>query len=137
LLDRGESYVGNKFRSPDSRDLKTEYQYGWSQPENYVFKSRKGLDHEIVDQISVMKGEPEWMRKLRHEALDIFLSKPIPTWGADLSGINYRRYLLLHQADRVAGQELGRCARRHQGDVRQAGHPRGRAQVPGRRGRAV
>jgi Fe-S cluster assembly protein SufB len=70
-------------------DLKSEYQYGWSQPENYVFKSRKGLDHDIVDEISVMKGEPEWMRKLRHEALDIFLSKPIPTWGADLSGMNY------------------------------------------------
>lgn len=71
-------------------DLKSEYQYGWSQPENYVFKARKGLDHEIVDQISVMKREPEWMRKLRHEALDIFLSKPIPTWGADLSGIEYQ-----------------------------------------------
>ncbi len=37
-----------------------------------------------------MKHEPEWMRKLRHEALDIFLSKPIPTWGADLSGIDYQ-----------------------------------------------
>jgi Fe-S cluster assembly protein SufB len=71
-------------------DLKSDYAYGWSQPENYAFKSRKGLDHEIVDQISTMKKEPEWMRKLRHEALDIFLSKPIPTWGADLSGINYQ-----------------------------------------------
>ncbi len=71
-------------------DLKSEYQYGWSQPENYVFKARKGLDHEIVDQISTMKREPEWMRKLRHEALDIFLSKPIPTWGADLSGIDFQ-----------------------------------------------
>jgi Fe-S cluster assembly protein SufB len=78
---------------PDDKvlaDLKSEYQYGWSQPENYVFKARKGLDHEIVDQISVMKREPEWMRKLRHEALDIFLSKAIPTWGADLSGIDFQ-----------------------------------------------
>ena len=46
-------------------------------------------------------------------------------------------HLLLHQADRGAGQDLGRRAGGHQGDVRQAGHPRGRAQVPGRRGRAV
>ena len=78
---------------PDDKvlaDLKSEYQYGWSQPENYVFKARKGLDHEIVDQISVMKREPEWMRKLRHEALDTFLSKAIPTWGADLSGIDFQ-----------------------------------------------
>ncbi len=71
-------------------EVKSEYKYGWSQPENYVFKARKGLDHEIIDQISVMKGEPEWMRKLRHDALDIFFSKPIPTWGADLSGIDYQ-----------------------------------------------
>ncbi len=70
-------------------DLKSDYAYGWSQPENYVFKAQKGLSHEVVDQISTMKREPDWMRKLRHEALDIFLSKPIPTWGADLSGINY------------------------------------------------
>jgi Fe-S cluster assembly protein SufB len=70
-------------------DLKSDYAYGWSQPENYVFKAQKGLSHEVVDQISIMKKEPDWMRKLRHEALDIFLSKPIPTWGADLSAINY------------------------------------------------
>jgi Fe-S cluster assembly protein SufB len=69
--------------------LKSDYQYGWSQPENYAFKARKGLDHEIIDQISVMKGEPEWMRKLRHDALDIFFSRSIPSWGADLSGIKY------------------------------------------------
>ena len=36
-----------------------------------------------------MKNEPDWMRKFRHEALDIFFSKPMPTWGADLSGINF------------------------------------------------
>jgi Fe-S cluster assembly protein SufB len=69
--------------------LKNEYKYGWSQPEDYVFKARKGLDHEIVEMISRMKNEPDWMRQLRHDSLDIFFSKPIPTWGADLSGINY------------------------------------------------
>ena len=69
--------------------LKTDYKYGWSQPEDYVFKARKGLDHDIVEQISRMKKEPDWMRQLRHDALDIFLSKPIPTWGADLSEIDY------------------------------------------------
>ncbi|MCO5243446.1 MAG: Fe-S cluster assembly protein SufB [Anaerolineae bacterium] len=63
--------------------------YGFSMPEEYVFKSRRGLDHEIVDQISVMKNEPEWMRDFRHRSLDIFLSKPMPTWGADLSEIQF------------------------------------------------
>jgi len=69
--------------------LKNDYKYGWSQPEDYVFKARKGLDHDIVEQISRMKKEPDWMRQLRHDALDVFLSKPIPTWGADLSEIDY------------------------------------------------
>ncbi len=69
--------------------VKDEYKYGFSMPEEYVFKSRRGLDHEIVDQISVMKKEPEWMRDFRHRSLDIFLSKPMPTWGADLSEIDF------------------------------------------------
>jgi len=66
-----------------------DYKYGFRDEENYVFKARKGLDHEIVDQISYMKGEPDWMRALRHQALEIFYSKPTPTWGADLSSLNY------------------------------------------------
>ncbi len=66
-----------------------EYRYGFRDDENYVFKSRKGLDHEIVDEISWMKGEPDWMRALRHKSLDIFFSKPVPTWGGDLSRLDY------------------------------------------------
>ncbi len=66
-----------------------DYQYGFRDDENYVFKSRKGLDPEIVDEISWMKGEPDWMRALRHRALDIFYAKPVPTWGGDLSRLDY------------------------------------------------
>ncbi|NOZ50625.1 MAG: Fe-S cluster assembly protein SufB [Chloroflexi bacterium] len=69
--------------------IKDEYEYGWSTPEDYTFKARKGLDHDIIDQISDMKGEPDWMRQFRHKALNIFLSKPMPNWGPDLSGIDY------------------------------------------------
>ena len=50
-----------------------------------VFKARKGLDREIVNQISDMKNEPEWMREFRLKSLDIFESKPMPKWGG---GIN-------------------------------------------------
>jgi Fe-S cluster assembly protein SufB len=53
------------------------------------FKSRKGLDAEIVAQISEMKSEPEWMRDFRLKSLDIFNSKPMPTWGGDLA-INFQ-----------------------------------------------
>jgi Fe-S cluster assembly protein SufB len=58
-------------------------------PENYAFKSEKGLSRKVVEQISEMKGEPEWMRKFRLRSLDLFEKRPVPTWGADLSGINF------------------------------------------------
>lgn len=68
-----------------------EYQYGFhDSTDNYTFKSRKGLDREIVEQISAMKKEPAWMRDFRLEAYDIFLSKPMPTWGGDLSHLNFQ-----------------------------------------------
>ena len=49
------------------------------------FKARKGLDADIVRQISEMKGEPEWMRDFRLESFGIFESKPTPTWGGDVA----------------------------------------------------
>ncbi len=50
-----------------------------------VFKARKGIDAEIVKQISDIKGEPEWMLQFRLDALKIFESKPTPTWGGDIA----------------------------------------------------
>ncbi|MBI81979.1 MAG: Fe-S cluster assembly protein SufB [Planctomycetaceae bacterium] len=49
-----------------------------------VFKSRKGLDAEIVNQISDIKDEPDWMREFRLNSLKIFESKPLPEWGGDI-----------------------------------------------------
>jgi len=66
-----------------------DYKWGFSKPENYVFKARRGLSHEIVEEISEMKGEPQWMRDFRHKSLDIFLKRPMPTWGGDLSHIDF------------------------------------------------
>ncbi len=65
------------------------YKYGFREPEKYVFKSRRGLDREVVEQISYMKQEPDWMRAFRLHAYEHFLRRPMPTWGADLSGINF------------------------------------------------
>ncbi len=66
----------------------SDYQYGFSDPETFVFKSHKGLDETVVRQISAMKGEPDWMLEFRLKALRHFQSRPIPTWGADLSGLD-------------------------------------------------
>ncbi len=65
-----------------------EYQYGFSDPETYVFKSRKGLDADVVRQISAMKGEPEWMLAFRLKALEHYQKRPMPAWGADLAQLN-------------------------------------------------
>ncbi len=65
-----------------------EYKYGFSDPETYVFKSRKGIDREVVEQISYMKGEPAWMLEFRLKALEHFMKRPMPTWGGDLSKLD-------------------------------------------------
>ncbi|MHB8571967.1 MAG: Fe-S cluster assembly protein SufB [Candidatus Dormibacteria bacterium] len=65
------------------------YTAGWSDPEKAFFKAPRGLSREVVEQISEMKGEPEWMRRFRLRSLDIFYSKSMPYWGADLSGVDF------------------------------------------------
>jgi len=55
--------------------------YGFHDPVDYFHKGAKGINHEVVEMISRMKKEPKWMSERRHEALDIFFSKPIPLWG--------------------------------------------------------
>jgi Fe-S cluster assembly protein SufB len=60
--------------------------YGFHEAENYAFKSRKGLDAEIVTQISQMKKEPQWMLDFRLRSLQNFYDKPMPNWGSDVLG---------------------------------------------------
>jgi Fe-S cluster assembly protein SufB len=67
-----------------------EYKYGFRDPEEYFFRTpRKGIDPEIVTMISKHKNEPEWMLEFRLKALESFLEKPTPTWGGDLSEMDY------------------------------------------------
>ncbi|MBS1251790.1 MAG: hypothetical protein MAG451_00823 [Anaerolineales bacterium] len=62
--------------------------YGFRDPENYTFKSEKGLSEKVVRELSAMKGEPEWMLERRLQALKIYNKKPVPTWGGDLSELD-------------------------------------------------
>ena len=64
-----------------------EYQYGFVDEEAHVFRTRPGLDEDIVREISKHKDEPEWMLEFRLKALKIYESKPMPTWGGDLSDL--------------------------------------------------
>ena len=72
------------------RDIRADYGYGWHvDDKSTIYKAPKGLSHELIDVISDHKSEPDWMRKFRHQSLDYFLARPMPGWGADLSGIDF------------------------------------------------
>jgi Fe-S cluster assembly protein SufB len=66
-----------------------DYKYGFHDPENYVFKSERGLSTQAVEAISAHKNEPEWMRKFRLKSLEYFQARPLPTWGGDLTQIDF------------------------------------------------
>ncbi len=67
-----------------------KYKLGWNDTEaDYVFTPKRGLTREIVEEMSWMKNEPEWMRKFRLRALDVFNKKPMPNWGGDMSQIYF------------------------------------------------
>ncbi|MGB3305395.1 MAG: Fe-S cluster assembly protein SufB [Thermomicrobiales bacterium] len=59
-----------------------DYKYGFSDKEDYVFKSKKGLTRKVVEEISYMKNEPDWMREFRLKSLDHFEKRPMPNWGS-------------------------------------------------------
>ena len=59
-----------------------KYSLGWSDPEEAVFKPEKGLNEEIIKQMSAIKEEPEWMLEFRLKAYERFLKKPLPGWVA-------------------------------------------------------
>ena len=65
------------------------YQYGWADPDVAGASAQRGLNEAVVRDISGKKDEPEWMRDLRLKGLRLFGRKPMPNWGADLSGIDF------------------------------------------------
>lgn len=84
-------FVPIKVKKIDAKDLGQSYQYGFAKPtDDYVYKSPKGLSKKVIEEISAQKNEPVWMRQYRLEALKVFESKPVPTWGGDLSGIDWQ-----------------------------------------------
>jgi len=66
-----------------------DYKYGFHDESKPVIKVERGLSEDIVRQISAHKHEPEWMLDFRLKAYEIFRKKPMPGWGADLSGIDF------------------------------------------------
>ena len=65
------------------------YSYGWADSDVAGAVAQRGLSEAVVRDISGRKGEPEWMLALRLKGLRLFERKPMPTWGSDLSGIDF------------------------------------------------
>src|SRR6195952_2439089 len=70
-------------------DALSTYKFGWSDTDVAGSTARRGLNEEVVRNISALKNEPAWMLERRLKALEIFRKKPMPNWGSDLSGIDF------------------------------------------------
>jgi Fe-S cluster assembly protein SufB len=66
------------------------YKYGWADVDTAGASARRGINEDVVRDISTRKGEPEWMLERRLKALKLFGKKPMPDWGSDLSGIDFQ-----------------------------------------------
>jgi Fe-S cluster assembly protein SufB len=75
--------------NPGLKDL-GRYEYGWADSDVAGSAARRGLNEEVVRDISARKSEPQWMTDLRLKALRLFDKKPMPSWGSDLSGIDFQ-----------------------------------------------
>jgi Fe-S cluster assembly protein SufB len=72
-----------------AKDLTKDYKYGFNDGDEFVFRAQKGLTRETVLDISRRKAEPAWMLEFRLKALEHFQQRAMPSWGADLSGIDF------------------------------------------------
>jgi len=81
--------MATEIRSRKSTDLGEINKYDFRTETQAVFKARKGLDAEIIHQISELKNEPDWMREFRLQSLEIFESRPMPRWGGKI-GIDFQ-----------------------------------------------
>jgi Fe-S cluster assembly protein SufB len=85
------------------KGVNVEYaeKYGFADAEDYVFKAEKGLDEDVIRHMSMLKKEPLWMLENRLKAYHHFLERPMPTWGADISGIDFDNiYYYIKPSDR-------------------------------------
>ena len=76
----------------DKNFLNEEYKYGFKDEDISVFKTQKGLSEEVIREISKIKNEPEWMLEFRLKAYEKFLELDNPSWGPDLSEIDFSEY---------------------------------------------
>ncbi|MCU1601269.1 MAG: Fe-S cluster assembly protein SufB, partial [Frankiales bacterium] len=65
------------------------YKFGWSDSDAAGASAKRGINADVVANISALKSEPQWMLDMRLKGLKLFEKKPMPTWGSDLDGIDF------------------------------------------------
>lgn len=83
LVQKGQQTISEIDRELDLR------KYDFKDPERLTHRAEPGLSRGLIEEISEIKKEPDWMRRLRLRAYELFLARPLPTWGPDLSGLNF------------------------------------------------
>ncbi|MBD2101856.1 Fe-S cluster assembly protein SufB [Leptolyngbya sp. FACHB-261] len=84
--------VSTPSKRPDlqfERQANYETEFGFHDEENYLFKTPKGLNEEVVRAISARKQEPEWMLEFRLKSYRLFADMPMLNWGGELSGLDF------------------------------------------------
>ena len=88
-------------------DLKSVKSSDWEFHDSLkpLYSTGAGLNKQVVEEISEIKKEPEWMLRMRLKALEVFESKPIPTWGPDVSGIDWENTSFYNKYDENKSQD--------------------------------
>src|SRR5262245_3880392 len=85
------------------QELSKGYRFDWKDADHSVFEPKRGLSPAVVEEISALKSEPDWMRKFRLKALKHFERRPMPWWGADLSDIDFENiYYFIRSTEKQA-----------------------------------
>ena len=79
--------------------VKQDYEYGWHSKHKYKWVAPPGLTEDLIRDISKKKDEPEWMLQKRMEGFEEFMKRPMPTWGGDLSQIDFNEIIYYLQPD--------------------------------------
>ena len=80
--------------------------YDIKNKDDYDFKMEKGLNREIVEEISKQKNDPDWMREIRLKALEAYEKLELPTWGPDLSELNMEEIATYVKGDKNLDQVI-------------------------------
>lgn len=83
---------------PQTHAIDFDYKFGFSMPEKSVYQTKKGISEKIVEEISNVKKEPSWMKECRLKSYQIFKNKEMPSWGGNLSKIDFDNIIYFAKA---------------------------------------